>query len=68
MVEVRLTFVTTPEQVRESLARFNAEAKSFPKLARSLLSDTTYWIDDDGTQLFGPAKFVGFVGMSLPKY
>src|ERR1035437_2501605 len=68
MTDINLILVATPEDIRQSLATFNAEAKHFLRLARSLLRDTTYWIHDADTQLFGPAKFVGFAGMSLAKY
>ena len=60
--------VATSEQVRQSLIRFNAEAKRFPARALKLLRQTTYWVYDDDSENFGPAKFVGFADMSFAKY
>lgn len=65
---VELVLVATPEQVRQSLARFNAEATNFPARALSLLRQTTYWVYDDDTERFGPAKYVGFADMSFTRY
>lgn len=65
---VELVFVTTSEQVRQSVTRFNAEAKRFPARALSLLHQTTYWVYDDDSESFGPAKYVGFADMSFAKY
>jgi hypothetical protein len=66
-MHVNLILVKESEQIRQSLTAFNAEPENFLDLARSLLRNTTYWVYDD-TQRFGPAKFVGFVGMSFANY
>jgi hypothetical protein len=65
---VELKLVATPDQVRQSMASFNAEAYSYPARVLSLLHQTTYFVYDDDTQCFGPAKYVGFVEMSFAKY
>src|SRR4029077_15408326 len=65
---VELVLVATSEQVKQSLIRFNAEAKRFPARALSLLRQTTYWVYDDDSETFGPAKYVGFSDMSFGKY
>lgn len=63
-----LVLVTTSDEVRQSLIRFNSEAKQFRDRALSLLHQTTYWVYDDDSEQFGPAKFVGFDDMSFEKY
>jgi Protein NO VEIN, C-terminal/EVE domain len=65
---VELVFATTSDEVRRSLIRFNSEAKKFPARALSLLHQTTYWVYDDDSDSFGPAKFVGFDDMSFASY
>jgi hypothetical protein len=65
---VELILVTTSDQVRQSLTRFNAEARRVPARARKLLSKTEHWVYDDDSENFGPAKFVGFADMSFAKY
>jgi Domain of unknown function (DUF3883)/EVE domain len=65
---VELKLVATPDQVRQSLASFNAEVRSYPARALSLLHQTTYFVYDDDAEDFGPAKYVGFVEMSFAKY
>jgi hypothetical protein len=67
-MSVELVFVTTSDEVRRSLIRFNSESKKFPARALSLLRQTTYWVYDDDSDSFGPAKFVGFDDMSLARY
>lgn len=63
-----LRVVTTLEQIRANINAFHAEARSAPDRARSLLRQTTYWIYDREGSAFGPAKFVGYAGMSLARY
>jgi hypothetical protein len=65
---IELVLAATPDQVRQSLTRFNAEAQRAPARARKLLSKTKHWVYDDDSENFGPAKFVGFADMSLAKY
>jgi hypothetical protein len=62
-----LVLVTTSDEVRQSLTRFNSEAKQFRDRALSLLHQTTYWVYDDDSEQFGPAKFVGFDDMSFAR-
>ena len=65
---VELVLAATSEEIRQSLIRFNSEAKRSPARALSLLQQTTYWVHDDDSESFGPAKFVGFADMSFAKY
>jgi hypothetical protein len=68
IVPVELVLVATSDEVRQSLTRFNSEAKRFRDRALSLLHQTTYWVYDDDSDSFGPSKFVGFDDMSFAKY
>lgn len=63
-----LVLVRTSDDVRLSLIKFNSEAKRFRDRALSLLRQTTYWVYDDDSESFGPAKFVGFDDMSFTYY
>jgi hypothetical protein len=65
---VTLVLVQTPNDVKQSLIKFNAEAHQFPDRALTLLHQTTYWVYDDESEGFGPAKFVGFESMSFAEY
>jgi len=63
-----LRLVETVDQVRESIANFNRDAPADPKVTIDMLGSYTYWILDSQTGKFGPNKFVGYIGMTLPKY
>lgn len=63
-----LQFVSTPEEARASLLRFNAGARNSRTRAENLLSTTSYWVFEPDGSLFGPAKFVGFCDMDFDKY
>ena len=65
---VELVLVRTSGEVMLSLTKFNSEAKRFRDRALSLLHQTTYWVYDDDSESFGPAKFVGFDDMSFTDY
>ena len=65
---VELVLAETSDDVKQSLIQFNSEAKRVPARALSLLNQTTYWVYDDDSGNFGPAKFVGFGDMSFSKY
>ena len=54
--------------IRESMRFFNQGAGEMPELTRSLLTQTTYWVYDQGERWFGPSKFVGFKGMTATNY
>ncbi|GEM_PF-165320 len=65
---VKLKFVETIEEIRESLHTFNAEVGAQPKVARSLLTQTSYWVWDPSSKKFGPSKFVGLQHMNVSDY
>jgi hypothetical protein len=39
-----------------------------PNRAGGLARQTTYWVFDLDSGSFGPSKFVGYAGMTLPRY
>ena len=55
-----LHFVESAEEIRQSLENFAVEVGRYPELARSLIVQTTYWVYDPRSAVFGPSKFVGF--------
>jgi hypothetical protein len=62
-----LHLVETTEDIRTSLHAFvasPADSPSTQKLARA----TSYWLHDPASHAFGPAKFVGYTGMTLGRY
>ena len=65
---VELVLVQTSNDVKQSLIKFNSEAQQFRDRALALLHQTTYWVYDDNSESFGPAKFVGFDKMSFAEY
>lgn len=64
----RLIVATTSEQVRRNIATFNAEANQASARAVSILHQTSYWVFDEESGLFGPSKFVGYSGMNFQLY
>jgi len=67
-IAYELQFVETPDDVRQALANYNADAPYFVPLVQKDLSRFTYWVFDAQSGQFGPNKFVGFKNMTLPKY
>lgn len=65
---VELEFVETIGEIRDAVRVFNEQAAVDPKLTRSLLTGTKYWVYDPETKRFGPSKFVGFVDLRLADY
>jgi hypothetical protein len=63
-----LRLVASSEEICANVSAFHTEARSAPNRAQSLLRQTTYWVCDRVKGAFGPAKFVGFAGMSLDRY
>jgi len=63
-----LTLVSSAREIKESVAAFNREAGGDPEFTKNILRQTTYWVFDPVTKLFGPSKFVGFKGMSVASY
>ena len=67
-IAYELQFVETPDDVRQALANYNADAPHFVPLVHKDLGSFTYWVFDAPSGKFGPNKFVGFKSMTLPKY
>ena len=63
-----LQYVTTMEEIKESLQNFNDQAPQFKDFARVMVRQTSYWVYDPLFQTFGPNKFVGFRSMTIPVY
>lgn len=64
---IGLTPVRSVDEIRDAIAKFNDVAPTWD-YARKLLRATTYWVYDPGDELFGPSKFVGFVGLDAANY
>jgi hypothetical protein len=63
-----LRLVASVDEVRSGIRAFNVEARRASEQARRILRQTTYWVHDLHSDAFGPAKFVGYGGMSLDRY
>lgn len=63
-----LAAVSTAEDVRESLVHFAAAAAARPARTLSLVRSTRYWVHDPVSGIFGPSKFLGYVGMDFSRY
>jgi hypothetical protein len=60
--------VTTPEEIRENVYRFNHPSAVDRGRAQMLLSETKYWVADEEENCFGPTKFVGIKDMTFSLY
>lgn len=60
--------VSTVDQLRTGIARFNQDLERWPEPALALAKAAIYWVHDSDSGEFGPAKFVGFQDMTLPQY
>ncbi len=65
---VELSLANTPGQVAANLHRFNRDAPAFADRARSIFTQTTFWVYDVDEGRFGPSKFVGFKSMAFTDY
>jgi hypothetical protein len=63
-----LQLVRSAADVRLNVETFNNEAARYYDRASRLLRETTYWVYDPISELFGPSKFVGFIEMSFERY
>ena len=63
-----LRTVASPDDIRLAVHTFHETASEHPDRAGSLARQTTYWVTDPDTGGFGPSKFVGYAGMTLPRY
>lgn len=59
--------VTSLEQVRESIRRFNAELEQSGELTARLTMNRA-WYYDDQIDMVGPSKFIGYQGMTAERY
>jgi hypothetical protein len=62
-----LHLVETTEDIRTSLHTFIASPTDRPSM-RKLARGTSYWLHDPTSHGFCPAKFVGYIGMTLGRY
>ncbi|MCX7425065.1 MAG: DUF3883 domain-containing protein [Planctomycetia bacterium] len=65
---VSLQTVHRVGQVRENIRRFHRDVANNFARAQSLAQQTTYWVYDAESDLFGPGKFVGYQGMNFTRY
>ncbi len=63
-----LRYVDTKPEIRQSLHNFNRQAGDFKDFVRPIARQTQYWVYDPALRAFGPNKFVGFYGMTIPLY
>ena len=64
----KLERVVSAEDIRQNIRRFNSEARFHIERARNLSVQTSYWVYDSESGLFGPSKFVGYKGMTFNRY
>ena len=65
---VELALVESRTQLRQAITAFNIEAKVHRDRTQKILSQTTYWVWDADSEVFGPSKFVGFRGLDFDGY
>lgn len=63
-----LETATMADDIREAIATFNLWAASATDRSSALLRQTTYWVFDPTTNVFGPSKFVGYRNMTFSLY
>ena len=64
----KLALVKTLDEIRESVAQFNAQASKARDWTRSLLQSTRYWVFDPAAGTFGPSQLVGVSGVTVATY
>jgi hypothetical protein len=65
---VKLQLVSSVEEIQRNCRRYCQGAPSHRERARKIGVATQYWVYDVDEDNFGPAKFVGFDGMTFAKY
>ena len=63
-----MQLVTTRAEIQQSLVNFNMGAVSNKGLVSMLTSQTTFWVYDQGSDQFGPNKFVAYKNMNFATY
>jgi hypothetical protein len=63
-----LVTIETTDDLKENLARLNAEAGRYAARALNILSQTIYWVYDEERDQFGPSKFLGYAAMDFDLY
>ena len=63
-----LAVVREADSISTNILRFNEDAPENADRARRMLAQTTYWVFDPETALFGPSKFCGYEGMTFARY
>lgn len=64
----RLETIRTIDALTNSFNTFQRDAREHPGRAKSILTQTTYFVRDNNSGAFGPGKFVGFRGMNFLAY
>lgn len=65
---IDLKTVSSVSQIRENIRRFHVGLPGNLSRGQSLARQTKYWVFDPASEMFGPAKFVGFERMSFERY
>jgi 5-methylcytosine-specific restriction protein A len=65
---IPLHLVDSEEQLRRSVAAFNQHARDYLDRTQSILRQTSYWVWDPNTKMFGPSKFIGYRDMDFQLY
>jgi len=67
-VPAPLEVVRNANEIRKNILRFNSGCTVYRERGAALISQTTYWVWDPETGLFGPSKFCGFREMNFARY
>ena len=65
---VELRAVSTAEEIRENIRRFNRDLRAHQDRATTIARQTSYWVFDERDGTFGPSKFVGYRSMNFSQY
>lgn len=63
-----LKLVRDVPELRRTMARWGRDMGDHRDTARSLLRQTSYWVYDPTTDVFGPSKFVAYTDMDFARY
>lgn len=63
----KLRTVEQPAEIRAVLQTFNAGARDAAARSLRILAQTSYWVFDPESRMFGPSKFVGYADMNFER-
>lgn len=63
-----LAFAHSISSIRRNLNTYNNQSQRHPLRALKIVRQTTYWVFDPGSGLFGPSKFLGYREMDFDRY